>query len=231
MVPRVARLTLPHGPAAPQTQHSCIAQLTLNALPRPHCSPVLPTGTAQTKPHLAAALTTSPDELSSQCSYSAGSLPYPLPNPTLGAKSECACWGTLRTWVGLLPRPQCSLGQAPRDAQVASEAGPGWWGVCGSCLWGRAGSPWPQDPTSETAASAVTSQLRGSPPPATPGPPVPRPCVLVTGLWCRLRVLARSEGGRDKLSEALSDVDSARPLPADRADLGVRRLLRALRGL
>lgn len=176
--------------------------------------------------------TTSPDELSSQCSYSAGSLPYPLPNPTLGAKSECACWGDPPDLGGAAAQAAVLPGSGAKGCSVASEAGPGWWGVCGGLVCGVGQALLgPRIPHQKLLQAAVTSQLRGSPPPATPGPPVPRPCVLVTGLWCRLRGARGLRGGRTQSSQKLlSDVDSARPLPADRADLGVRRLLGALPG-
>ena len=79
----------------PQTQITCTAQLTLNALPPP--SSLLPNPAHQARhrgnPTWQQLSATSLDELSSQCSYSAGRLPYPLPDPTLGTKPKRACWG------------------------------------------------------------------------------------------------------------------------------------------
>ena len=55
--------------------------------------------------------------------------------------------------------------------------------------------------------------------------------VLVTRLWCRLRGAHGLRGSRTQGSQKLlSDVDSARPLTADREDWGVGRLLGALPG-
>ena len=94
--PGVERPTLPPDPAAPRRPSiTCTAQLTLNALPPP--SSLLPNPAHQARhrrnPTWQQLSATSPDELSSQCSYSAGRLPYPLPNPTLGTKPKRACWG------------------------------------------------------------------------------------------------------------------------------------------
>lgn len=231
--PGVARLTLPHGPAAPQTQHRLHSSAHLEC---PSSSSLLPNPAHQARhrqnPTWQRLSATSPDELSSQCSYSAGSLPYPLPNPTLGTKSEHACWGDPPDLGGAAAQAAVLPGSGAKGCSVASEAGPGWWWVCGGLVCGVGQALLgPRIPHQKLLQASVTSQLRGSHPPATPGPPVPRPRVLVTGLWCRLRGARGLRGGRTQSSQKLlSDVDSARPLPADRVDLGVRRLLGALPG-
>ena len=207
----------------------------------PHCSLILPTrhGTDETP----LGSSSPPPPLMSSAPSALillGGSPTHYPTPRWELNPNVHVGGTLQAWVGLLPRPQCSLGQVPSllcgRCSVAGRAGPGWWGVSGGliCEAGQAllGPRIPhqkllQAPGRQSVVGlALTCHTR-----APQGPPVPRPRVLVTGLWCRLRGAHGLRDGRAQGSQKLlPDVGSARPLPADKADLGVGRLLGTLAG-
>lgn len=172
----------------PRPSISCVAQLTLNALPPPHCSPILPTrhGTDETPLGSGSPPPPLTSSVPSALTLLGGS-PTHCPTPRWELNPKVHVGGTLRAWEGLLPRPQCSLGQAPSllcaRCSVASEAGPGWWGVHGGLICGAGQALLgPRIPHQKLLQAPVTSQLRASPPPATPGPPSPTSMSLSPGL-------------------------------------------------
>lgn len=148
---------------------------------------------AQIKPHFAAALRGIPGKLGPSGFTQLGCSPTPRrelnPDLDVGGVSGPVWTCGLAHGAPRARRPACSVTD-PHCSVGQGLAG------------GRWGPPWPQDPTSEAAASrcVVTSQLWAPSPPATPGPRSPkaarpRHLVAVQAEGC---TWSRLKGGREQ---------------------------------